>query len=250
MARTNPSVVETFIRSLLFWVVFALSVLVYWLPVCCTVVLPIRKRYDIVNLWVIFNLWWLRVSCNIDHEVRGAENIYEPSIVYAKHQSTWETLVLKTLFPHAVYVAKRELLWVPFFGWAFAVLDFININRAAGRKVMPQLIEQAKVKIANGFSIIIFPEGTRTAVGAKPVYKLGGSVMAVETGAPIVPVAHTGGLFWPRRSFLKRPGTVVISIGPKIESAGKTPEQLRDLGRDWIESEMAKLMPADALHRH
>jgi 1-acyl-sn-glycerol-3-phosphate acyltransferase len=242
MSNRKPSSPVLFFRSLLFWIVFALSILLYWIPVCCSVVLPIRKRYDIVNLWVKFNLWWLRVSCDIDHRVKGVENIYEPAIVYAKHQSTWETLALKTLFPHAVYVAKRELLWVPFFGWAFSVLDFININRAAGRKVMPQLIEQAKTKIANGFSITIFPEGTRTAVGAPPVYKMGGSIMAVESGAPIVPVAHNAGLFWPRRSFIKYPGTVTISIGPKIESTGRTPEQLRDLGRDWIEREMQVLL--------
>ncbi len=242
MSDRKPSSLELFFRSLLFWIVFALSILLYWVPVCCSIVLPVRKRYDIVNLWVKFNLWWLRVSCKIDHRVKGIENVFEPAIVYAKHQSTWETLALKMLFPHAVYVAKRELLWVPFFGWAFSVLDFININRSAGRKVMPQLIEQAKTKIANGFSITIFPEGTRTAVGAPPVYKMGGTVMAVESGAPIVPVAHNAGLFWPRRSFIKYPGTVTISIGPKIDSTGKTAEQLRDLGRDWIEREMQELL--------
>ncbi len=242
MSGKSMSQLVLFVRSLIFWIVFALSVIIYWIPVCCSIVLPIRKRYDIVNLWPRFNLWWLRVSCNIDHEVRGMENIVEPAIIYAKHQSTWETLALKTLFPHAVYVAKRELLWVPFFGWAFAVLDYININRSAGRKAMPQLIEQARAKIANGFSITIFPEGTRTEVGAEPVYKMGGSVIAVETGAPIMPVAHNAGLFWPRRSFIKKPGTIVISIGPKIESSGKTPEELRDAAKDWIEAEMEVLL--------
>lgn len=238
----QPSLLELALRSTVFLIVFVLSVVIFCVPVICTIVLPVRKRYEFVNLWPQFNLWWLKVCCNIDHEVRGLENIVEPAIIFSKHQSTWETLALKTLFPHAVYVAKRELLWVPFFGWAFAVLEYININRSAGRKVMPQLIEQARDRLSKGFSITIFPEGTRTPVGADPAYKVGGAAIAVETGTHILPVAHNAGLYWPRHGFIKKPGTVIISIGPRIEPATMSAEQLRDKARVWIEDEVKKLV--------
>ncbi|OED36794.1 hypothetical protein AB833_25630 [Chromatiales bacterium (ex Bugula neritina AB1)] len=235
-----------YLRSLLFWIVFALSIGVYWLPVLLSVVLPLRKRYDIVNLWVRFIIWWLKVTCKMDYEVKGGEHAaLEPAIIFAKHQSTWETFALKLFFPHSVYVAKRELLWIPCFGWAFAALDYIYINRSAGRRVMAQLIDQARKKVANGFSITIFPEGTRTALGAAPAYKKGGAVIAVKTGTPVLPVAHNAGEFWPRHSFLKWPGTITISIGPPIKTAGRDAEEVLQEASAWIEKEMESLYVPD-----
>jgi len=226
--------------------------MVYWLPVLLSAVLPVRRRYDIVNLWVKFIIWWLRVCCRLEYEVRGLENAQlEPAIIFSKHQSTWETLALKLFFPHSVYVAKRELLWIPFFGWAFRALDYIYINRMAGRRVLLQLVEQSRSKLAQGFSITIFPEGTRSAPGEKPDYKMGGAVIASKTGAPVIPVALNSGEFWPRGSFLKWPGTIKVSIGPAIETEGRSASDIMAEARSWIESEMQTLGSVNpALVRH
>ncbi len=242
MTNTLPPRPVLYLRSLLFWVVFAISIAVYWLPVLVSVVLPLRRRYDVVNLWVRFVIWWLKVTCKINFELRGSEHTaLEPAIIFAKHQSTWETFALKLFFPHSVYVAKRELLWIPFFGWAFAALDYIYINRSAGRRVMVQLIDQARIKVNNGFSITIFPEGTRTPLGAAPAYKKGGAVIAVKTGAPVLPVAHNAGEFWPRHSFLKWPGTITISVGPPIPTDNRNADDVLLEASTWIENEMEKI---------
>jgi len=201
-----------------------------------------HTRYRYLTKWARCMLWWLRVSCGLTFEVKGAENIPDsPSIILCKHQSAWETLSLQVIFPPQVWVLKRELLWIPFFGWALALTSPIAINRAAGREALKQLVAQGKDRLAQKFWVVIFPEGTRTAPGKRGKYHIGGAWLATHTQTQVVPVAHNAGEFWPKNSMLKRPGVITISIGKPIQSAGLKPDALNQQVEDWVEAEMLTL---------
>ncbi|MEM7292458.1 MAG: lysophospholipid acyltransferase family protein [Pseudomonadota bacterium] len=231
-----------YVRSSIFLVCFAATTIVLAFPVVFSFLFPLMWRWRLVRIYPTINLWLLKVICGLRYRVEGRENVpSEPSVIFCKHQSTWETLGLTLQFPPAVYVAKRELLYIPFFGWGAAALRFITIDRSAGRKAVEKIVEQARDRIARGLWVIIFPEGTRRPVGAPPNYKLGGAVLATEVGVPIVPVAVNAGEYWPRHSLIKWPGEVVMSIGPPIYPEGKSPEQVRDEAQAWIEGKMAEI---------
>ena len=159
----------------------------------------------------------------------------------SKHQSTWETLALTQIFPPIVWVLKRELLWVPFFGWGLAMLDPIAIDRGAGRRAIKQIIAQGRKRLAKGRWIVLFPEGTRMPPGEKGRYHAGGGILARETDAPVVPVAHNAGEFWAKRHFIKRPGTVRMVIGPPIEIDGRSSGDITQQVEDWIETTMERI---------
>lgn len=231
------------IRSLVFFALMVVSTLVWSVPVLTSVIFPLKVRFAIMRVWPRFNLWALEIICGVKYRVEGLENLPdEPSIVFSKHSSTWETLALQLLIPPAVYVAKKELLYIPFFGWAMAVLNFLTIDRSAGRKAILYMVEQARDRFSRGLWIIIFPEGTRKSIGAEPDYKIGGAVMAQKTGAPIVPVAHNAGVYWPRHSFLKWPGEITVWFGPSIETKNKKAEQIRQETETVIETKMKELL--------
>ncbi|MDR2877286.1 MAG: 1-acyl-sn-glycerol-3-phosphate acyltransferase [Chromatiales bacterium] len=228
-----------FLRSFTYALCMWLSTLVFAPLSVLTFPLPLAARYGFIKQWARFNLWTLRWLCGLSYRVEGAEHIpASAAIVFCKHQSTWETLALQRVFPHQIWLLKRELLWVPFFGWGLAMLDPIAIDRKAGRKSVTQLIEQGTRHLKAGRWIIIFPEGTRVAPGEVGRYGIGGAALAQASGYPVVPVAHNAGEFWPRRGFLKRPGVITMRIGPGITSMEKTAEQIRDEARDWIEAAM------------
>lgn len=154
-------------------------------------------RYRFLSLWARCMLWWLRISCGLSFAVKGRENIpNSPSIILCKHQSAWETLALQLIFPPQVWVLKRSLLRIPFFGWALALTSPIAINRAAGREALKQLVSQGKDRLAKQFWVVIFPEGTRTAPGERGKYHIGGAWLATHTQTQVVPVAHNAGVFW------------------------------------------------------
>lgn len=204
--------------------------------------LPFVQRYRISQLWTRFNVWWLRVTCRIDYRLSGVEHVPDrPVIVMAKHQSTWETLFLHQYLPPVAWVIKRELLWLPLFGWALALLRPIAINRRAGTSAVKQVIRKGVEHLRQGQWVLIFPEGTRTPPGTRKRYGLGGAVLAAHSGHPILPVALNAGEFWPRGGFLKRPGTVHVVFGPLIESAGRSPQELNRQVEDWIESTVARI---------
>jgi 1-acyl-sn-glycerol-3-phosphate acyltransferase len=232
----------TFIRSLL----FSLAQLI-WTPIFASMVififpLPPHTRYRIATGLARSTIWLLRVICGIKMEVRGAENVpKEPCIVLCKHQSAWETFSLQLVFSDQVWVLKKELLWLPFFGWGLASLSPIAIDRGKGKQAMRQLLEQGKDRLDSGFCVVIFPEGTRTAYGTRGKYKIGGAMLAESTGAPVVPVAHNAGKLWGRNSFLKHPGTIVMSVGQPIDPKGLTAEEINRRVEEWIESEMTRL---------
>jgi 1-acyl-sn-glycerol-3-phosphate acyltransferase len=206
-------------------------------------------------------MWWMAVRwlrwivgrvglaiLGIEIRVTGYENLplgaKSPAILLAKHQSTLETFLIPTLMPHPLaYVFKRELIYVPFFGWAMGRMDMIHIDRRLRAQAFNRVVAQGKRLLAQGVWIIIFPEGTRIARGQKGQYKHGGTRLAVETGAPVVPIAVTSGKVWPRKAFVKRPGVVDVSIGKPIPSGGRDPDELMREVENWIESEMRRLDP-------
>lgn len=230
------------LRSLL----FSLGVLVITPPFALLTLLliplPPVTRSRITSTWAHLTMRWLALTCNLSFRVIGRENIPEhASIVLAKHQSAWETVAFQTIFPPQIWVLKRELLWVPFLGWAFAALSAIAIDRAAGREALKQLVAQGKDRLAKGLWVIIFPEGTRIAPGQRSKYHIGGAWLASHTQATVVPVAHNAGEFWAKNSFVKKPGVITVSIGKPIETAGLKPDALNHLVENWIEQEMLLL---------
>jgi len=203
---------------------------------------PYRWRYAVITRWTTFNLWWLKVTCNVSYEVEGKENIPAgPAVILSKHQSAFETMVYQRIFPPHVWLLKRELLWVPFFGWGLAMLEPIAIDRKAGRRALQQLLEIGTRRLAAGRWVVIFPEGTRVMPGERGRYAPGGAMLAVRSGCPVVPVAHNAGEFWPRRGFVKRPGTIRIVIGPTIDTRERSAQEVNAMAEQWIEETMGAL---------
>ncbi|NNL99399.1 MAG: 1-acyl-sn-glycerol-3-phosphate acyltransferase [Gammaproteobacteria bacterium] len=237
-----PFSLNIWLRSLAFWIVFPISIILFALLLMLCAPFSMKVRWAVVQVWVGFILWWLKVTCNLTHEVQGLENIpSEPGIIYAKHQSTWETIGLQTVFPMHVWVAKHELLWVPFFGWGLALMNSIHIKRGTGKAAVRQLVTQGTERLKDGFWIVIFPEGTRSAAGAKGNYRIGGAVLAEQSGYPLIPLAHNAGEYWPRRSFLKYPGVIQVRIGAPISPQGKKAQQLLEEASGWIEDRMEEI---------
>lgn len=232
-----------YLRSGLFLFVFVVSTIFYGLLVGLIAwLLSARWRFVLIHQWSGINLFALRWLCGLRWRIHGLENLPDyPVVVFAKHQSTWETIVLPLLFPPTVWVVKRELLRVPFFGWGIAAMRSIAIDRSAGRAAVEQMLEQGRLRLRQGLWVVVFPEGTRVRPGTTARYRKGGAILAAETGTPILPVAHNAGDFWPRHSFVKHPGEVVISILPPIDPSGRTPEELNELASKAIESEMARI---------
>ncbi len=187
-------------------------------------------------------LFLLRVICGIRYRVLGAEHIPEtPSIVLSKHQSAWETLAFQKIFPPQVWVLKKELLRIPFFGWGLAMTSPIAIDRSSGKAALEQVVEQGRDRLKQGFWVVIFPEGTRIAPGKKGKYRIGGAWLATHVDVPVVPVAHNAGEFWGRNSFIKRPGTITVSIGAPIDPGGMDPGDLNVKVEAWIEAEVKRI---------
>jgi 1-acyl-sn-glycerol-3-phosphate acyltransferase len=195
------------------------------------------------NAWGRINMWLLKYICGLDYQVSGGENFPEKNaIVLAKHQSTWETISLRCLMPpNQAWVLKKELLRVPFFGWALMAARAISIDRSAGRKAMKQVIEEGTRRLQGGEWVVIFPEGTRTAPGEKGRYGAGGALLAEKSGYPIVPIAHNAGVFWRRRDIRKYPGTIQVVIGPLIETEGLSASEINKRVEQWIEDTVASL---------
>lgn len=220
----------------------SVSAAIYSPLMLLTVVLPFHPRYRIIRQWARFQMFLLKILCGLDYRVEGRG--YLPNgaaIILSKHQSAWETIAFQEIFPPQTWVLKRELLWIPLFGWALALLRPIAIDRGAGRKAIEQVIEQGRDRLQSNIWVVVFPEGTRVAPGHKRRYGIGGAVLAAETGYPVVPVAHNAGSYWPRRGFHKRAGTVRVVIGPTIDGRGKSAEEIRRLAEEWIEGKMKEL---------
>ncbi len=238
------------LRSTLFLLWLFITVVPWALAVVLvSVVLRGDRLYWMCVGWLNVAIWGARVICGVRHRVQGMEHLpsadkLSPVILCPKHQSAWETFAFPGLMAHPLaYVFKRELLYVPFFGWAMGRLDMIHIDRSKRSEAWSKVAEQGRLLMARGIWIIMFPEGTRTPRGAQGQYKAGATRLAIATGTPVVPIAVTSARCWPRKSFMLRPGVVDISIGRPISPLGREPDELMREVEAWIEAEMRRLDP-------
>ena len=234
--------VSLVVRSFLFLLVYIITAILYAVPSVLTYPLPFEKRFKVISQWARFNLWWLKVTCNLTYEVEGKENIPDEAvIVFCKHQSAWETLATQEIFPPQAWLLKRELLWIPFFGWGLAMLEPIAIDRSAGRAAIKQLVDQGKQRLQDGRWVIIFPEGTRVPVGQHKEFKVGGAIFAEKAKATVLPVAHNAGCYWPKRGFIKKPGVIRMVIGEPISTEGLKSSEVNRLAEEWIKTKTEEL---------
>lgn len=231
-----------FFRTLLFYLLDIPVLILMTITVMLMFLFPVRIRYRVAALWPKFSICWLPISCGVKYEIQGFENIPEsPVIIMCKHSSTWETMAMQALFPPQAWIVKKELLWVPVFGWALYMINPISIDRSRGKKAMEQLMEQGAKRLEHGINVAIFPEGTRIDAGKKGKYKIGGALLAKRTGVPIVPVAHNAGYFWPKHGFSIKPGNIKMIIGEPINTEGLTAAQINKQVEDWIENKVAEI---------
>jgi 1-acyl-sn-glycerol-3-phosphate acyltransferase len=230
------------LRSLLFYAGLISSTILI-VPFCLLIYpLPFTKRYYFVTRWTIFNLWWLKITCNLKHSIEGLDNIpAEASIIMCKHQSAWETLAIQLIFPPQVWILKRELLWLPVYGWGLASMQPIAIDRGSAIKSFRQIVKQGCKRLEEGLWVVIFPEGTRVAPGQAKKYLPGGGMLAEKSGVMIIPVAHNAGSFWPRNSITKKSGIIQMVIGPAINPKGKTATEITTEVETWIENTVNEL---------
>jgi 1-acyl-sn-glycerol-3-phosphate acyltransferase len=207
--------------------------------------MPFFFRSRLARSYACFIISTLKFLCGINYTVSGRENIPEgAAIILANHQSTWETYALQLFFPAQVWVLKRELMWLPFFGWGLALLKPISIDRSSGRKAVNQIIEKGKQRLDAGIWVTIFPEGTRIAPGRHKRWGIGGAVLAESSGYPVVPVAHNAGEFWGRGSFMKKPGTIQVVIGKPIEVKGLKATEINQQAEEWVNNTIAEISSA------
>ncbi|NGP52079.1 lysophospholipid acyltransferase family protein [Thioalkalivibrio sp. XN8] len=234
----------TWLRSLLYTTLLFLSVPVHATGVLLLSPFGHRAYYPVAVNWARVNLWLLRKICRLDFVVEGLENVpAEPCILYWKHESVFETMAGALVLPPQTWVVKRELMWLPFFGWGLALLKPIAINRAAGRTAVKQVISQGQERLRDGLCVVIYPEGTRVLPGRERRFGVSGAALAKAAGVPILPVAHNAGDYWPRRSFLKRPGTIRVVIGPPVHPDELSTDEITTRGREWILATMDRISP-------
>ena len=204
--------------------------------------LPFRKRFILARVWGLVLLWALKVTCRLDYRIEGRENMPAGNhIALWKHSSSWETIAMAVVFPRQVWVLKRELTWIPVVGWGIRQLHAIAIDRKSGHSAVGQVVEQGKQRLDEGDWIMIFPEGTRMPPGQTRKYGVSGTLLAIEQNKMIVPVAHNAGSYWPRRGWMKKPGTVRVVIGPPIAPRGRDVRAVNKEVQDWIESTVSSL---------
>jgi len=223
------------------------SVLTAPLVVFAALLLRGRWGYHAGKMWRLGIQWGVENLLGIRPKVIGLENMpQEPCVILSKHQSAWETMTLQDYVPHGAYcvfVLKKELLSVPLLGWGLAAMKMISIDRKAGKDALDQVVQQGRERLQQGYYVIVFPEGTRVPPGQKKRYKPGGAYLATHVGCKVVPIAHDAGELWPRQAFLKKSGTVTVSIGPAFDATGMTEHEVNQRAEAWIEAEMRRISP-------
>lgn len=245
------------LRSTLHMAFMFVTVIPYTLLILLARVLGAKGnvRYGFAQKWLTLSIDAARVLMGIRYQVQGQENLpvgeTSPAILLVKHQSTYETFLMPAIMPHPLaYVFKKELLYVPFFGWSIGSLDMIHIDRSQRAKAFAKVVEQGQALLDRGVWVIMFPEGTRIPRGERGSYKTGGTRLAIATGAPVIPIAVTSAKCWPRKAFIKTPGVVDVSIGKPIPSVGRDAEELMREVETWIEAEMHRLDPEAYVGQH
>ncbi len=222
------------LRSLLYFVGSIISLILISFSGLLLIFASYSTRQKYLSQWAIFCMWWLKITLNIKTNVIGRENIINSScIIISNHQSTWETLAFQTIFPAHTWVLKRELLWLPVFGWSLALLNPIIINRGEKLNAIKKVIKQGADRLEKGISIVIYPEGTRQPYKKLGVYQNGGSAIAKKTGYSIVPVYHNAGKIWPKGSFIKKSGVITVVIGEAISQSNLKPSEVTENIRQW-----------------
>lgn len=232
------------IRSLIFFLGMLLTAIIYSCVAVMAFPLPPVTRSKVISWWAKSMVVWLRMTCDLTHKVEGLHNLpASPCVILSKHQSAWETIAFQEIFPPQAWVLKRELLWVPFFGWGLAASRPIAIDRSAGVRALDGVVKQGIDRLSGGRYVVVFPEGTRMPSGKRGRYNPGGAMLAKKAGVPVVPVAHNSGTYWSRRGFLKKPGVIQVRVGPPIEVMDKRPKQINAEAEQWIETQMLELEP-------
>ena len=233
--KTKQTTFSIVVRSLIFNCLF-IAITILW-ALACTPFLwtPYRFRYWLITRWCAFVLLLLKWVCQLRYQIKGMENLpNRPLIFLSQHQSAWETAAFNVVLKRPVaFVFKKELLYIPFFGWAFAALNMIGIDRKQGRHAFSQLLRKGQQCLDRGQSVIVFPEGTRQAFASVGTYKRGGAQLAIHTKTPVASIALDSGKYWPKQGFLKYPGTIQVNIGAAIDCTGKDSEQITEYARQW-----------------
>jgi 1-acyl-sn-glycerol-3-phosphate acyltransferase len=238
------------IRSTFFWAFFLPFVLLCAMALSLSFYMPLWFRMGIIKIWIGCSLASLQLFCGLKYSVEGTENIPENGfIVMSKHSSTWETIAIQRFFRPMVWVVKRELTWIPFFGWGLKAMNAIALDRGTGRKAINQLIKESQRHMDRGRILMLFPEGTRVLPMQVKPFKLGGAIVSQRTGYAVLPIAHNAGEFWPRHSWIKWPGTIRVVIGRPIEPADKKPEEIIAEVGDWISRECERISDRAQLQR-
>lgn len=226
------------VRSVLFTIIMWFNTILLAIASGLLIFFPFSVRAKYIQLYPSFNIWILRIICGIRFEVKGKENLPkgESFIIFSNHQSTWETFAFQLIFPTLCFVAKKELLYVPLFGWALAMLKPIAIKRGTGRAALKQLVTQGIDRLKDNIVVVIFPEGTRVPPGEEKEYKIGGGMLAEKSGYPVVPVAHNAGYYWPKRGFIKKAGLITVNIGEPIPTKGRKAKEITEQAKAYITS--------------
>jgi len=233
------------IRSIAYTALLFVTTIAIGVAVLVSALLPlsIEQRYFIPRNWGRFETWLAKVICGIDYVIEGRENLpQEPFISLWKHSTAWETMAQMFVVPTASWLLKREVLWIPIVGWAVSTYKPIAINRRAGHSAVNQVVRQGRERLAAGMGVIVYPEGTRVAPGQTRKYGVSGALLAIDTGAPVVPIAHNSGYFWRRRSLLKKPGTIYVVIGKPIDPRGLDAREVNRRAQQWIEATIAEIV--------
>lgn len=229
-----------FIRTLVFYLCWFVFTIIYSTLSLFTFCLPFKFRYQFITFYSAFVVKLAQFVCGLRYEVQGVSNLPKtPCIVLSNHQSTWEALAFQIIFPLQSWVVKKQLLCIPFFGWAFALLNPIAIDRSKKNASIEQLLQQGTEQLQQGRWLIIFPEGTRTEPGEQRRFSKGGAILAEKTQVPVIPVAHNAGNYWKKHAFLIKPGTITVSIGPLIETKGVSANEINQQAQTWIWATLA-----------
>lgn len=233
--------IVVYLRSAVFLLVFGLATLIHSM-VCLLILpfLPMTRRFRFAILLNRFVVCWFSLACGVRYEIKGLENLdgIETGIIVSNHQSEWETFYLQTVVSPLCTVLKKELLRVPFFGWALALINPIAIDRKLKTGALKQIVQQGSEKLVTGFWVLIFPEGTRVAHGRRARFSKTGALLAFETGCPIIPVVHNAGKIWPAKGFAKYPGVLRLEFGAPIFPEGRSVEELHGESSQWIEQRL------------